>query len=266
MFRAAVPPLIVLASLAGNPAAHAQSFEVATVKPAGPLDASAGRYIRMQSGNRFQAKNCTVRQLIAAAYNLNPRALSGGPAWAEADRYDIVATTSGDRRPAYEEQMAMLARLLTDRFQLTFHREKKNFAIYEITVSKTGPKLRTAQAQPDEASNLTSVVYPAAGGGIDHILMPGRNATMPQFAAVLQRAGLDRPVVDSTGLTGRYDFDLDWTPDETQFEGQLPQANPLSGKPSFFTAFQEQLGLKIEATRGPVETLVIDGVRRPSDN
>lgn len=266
MFRTAVPPLLILASLAGNPGAHAQSFEVATVKPTGPLDASSGRYIRMQSANRFQAKNCTVKQLIAAAYNLNPRAISGGPSWAESDRYEILATTPGDRRPAYEDQMAMLARLLTDRFQLTFHREAKNFSIYEITISKTGSKLKTTQAQPDAPSNLTSVVSPAPGGGIDHIVLPARNVTMPQFAAVLQRAILDRPVVDNTGLTGRYDFDLDWTPDETQFEGQLPQVTPDSGKPSFFTAFQEQLGLKIEATRGPVQALVIDHLERPSDN
>jgi uncharacterized protein (TIGR03435 family) len=83
---------------------------------------------------------------------------------------------------------------------------------------------------------------------------------------VLQRAILDRPVVDHTGLLSRYDFELEWTPDESEFGGQLPLGQPDSGKPGFFTAMQQQLGLRIEATRGLIDTLVIDRLDRPSDN
>jgi uncharacterized protein (TIGR03435 family) len=118
----------------------------------------------------------------------------------------------------------------------------------------------------DESPNLTSTVYPAASGGIDHILLPARNATMGQFAAILQRAILDRPVVDNTGLGTRYDFDLEWIPDESQFGGQLPPGPPDTPGPGLFAALQQQLALKIEATRGPVDTLVIDRLDRPSEN
>jgi uncharacterized protein (TIGR03435 family) len=269
MTRLVIPALTASIALAGILMLEAQpfdAFEVAVITPAPPTDGKSGRYIRMQSAHRFQVVNYTVNGLIAAAYNLNPRAISGGPAWADSELYGIVAGTPGELRPTYDDQMAMLRRLMTDRFALTFHREKKVFAIYELTVAKSGPKLRASAALPDVSPALTSTVYPSAAGGIDHLSMPARNATMPEFAAVLQRAILDRPVADRTGLTGRYDFDLEWTPDETQFKGDLPPSSTDSGRPGLFRAMQDQLGLRIEATRGPIETLVIDRVERPTEN
>jgi uncharacterized protein (TIGR03435 family) len=243
-----------------------EAFEVATIKPVASQDANAGRYIRMQSAHRFQAKNYTVNGLIAAAYDLNPKAIAGGPGWAETDRYDVIAAVPGELRPVYDDQMRMLRKLLDDRFNLRFHRGKKEFAIYELTVAKGGPNLKLSSAPPDEPYNVTSTLYPAASGGIDHALLPAHNVTMQQFTSVLQRAILDRPVVDHTGLESRYDFELEWTPDETQFGGQLPQGPPDSGKAGLFAAMQQQLGLKIEATRGPVDTLIIDRLDRPSEN
>jgi uncharacterized protein (TIGR03435 family) len=242
------------------------SFEVATIKPSGPDDAKTGRYIRMQSAHRFEVRNYTANGLIAAAYDLNPRAISGGPAWSGSDRYEIVAVAPGDLRPTYDEQMVMLKKLLTERFNLMFHREKKEFSIYELTVAKGGPKITESTAPFDEASNVTSTLFPAASGGIDHALMPAHNVTMQQFASVLQRAILDRPVVDKTGLSGRYDFDLEWTPDESQFGGQLPPGAPDAAKPGLFAAMQQQMGLRIEAARGPLDVLVIDRLDRPSEN
>jgi uncharacterized protein (TIGR03435 family) len=242
------------------------AFEVATIKPAAPEDLNGGRYIRMQSAHRLQVKNYTINGLIAAAYDLNPKAISGGPAWAETDRFDVIAATPGELRPLYDDQMRMLRKLLNDRLDLRFHRGKKEFAVYELTVAKGGPKLKRSSAPPNEAYNVMSTVYPTASGGIDHVLLPAHNATIQQFVSVLQRAILDRPVVDNTMLTGRYDFDLEWTPDESQFGGQLPPRTPDSGKPGLFAALQQQLGLKIEATRGMIETLMIDGLDRPSDN
>ena len=269
--RRTFPTLVALAilpSLPMNGQSHPSfdAFEVATIKPSAPGDLNGARYIRMQSAHRFQVRNYTVNGLIAAAYNLNPRAISGGPHWTESDHYEILAETPGDLRPTYDDQMAMLRKLLADRFDLGFHREKKEFSIYELTVARGGSKLKTSPAAPDESPNLTSTVYPAASGGIDHVLLPGRNVTMAQVAAILQRAILDRPVVDNTGLTSRYDFDLEWMPDESQFGGQLPPGPPDSAKPSLFAALQQQLGLRIEATRGPIETLVIDRIEKPSDN
>ena len=236
---------------------------MATIKPTAPEDINGGRYIRMQSAHRFQVKNYTVDGLIAAAYDLNPKAISGGPAWAETDHYEVIAVTPGELRPLYDDQMRML---LNDRLNLRFHRGKKEFAIYELTAAKGGPKLEPSNAPPDEPYNVTSTVHPAASGGIDYVHLPAHNATIQQFASVLQRAILDRPVVDNTMLTGRYDFDLEWTPDESQFGGQLPLGPPDSGKPSLFTALQQRLGLKIEATRGMIETLMIDGLDKPSAN
>jgi uncharacterized protein (TIGR03435 family) len=219
----------------------------------------------MESAHQLFAKNFTLKELVGYAYSLTPRAISGGPAWIESDRYDILAGTPGEVRPNPDEQMQMMRKLLTDRFSLSFHRESKEFSIYALTVAKGGPKLKESSASPDALPELVNVVYPEEGGGA-RIVLPARNATMAQFAAMMNRAVLDRPLVDQTGLTGKYDFDLEWTPDETQFGGQLPQGMPEHPKPDLFAAVQQQLGLKLEATRGSIQALVIEKVERPSEN
>lgn len=214
----------------------------------------------MQGENRFVAKNYTLKLMIAAAYDLSPKTISGGPAWIDSDHYDILAVTPGTTRPTHDEQMAMLRTLLSDRFTLGFHREEKEFSIYVLEVSKGGPKLKESTSPASDPAQLISTVYP------DHLHLPARNATMGDFASLLQRALLDRPVVDKTGLTGRYDFDLDWAPDETQFGGEVPVAPGDAPNPPFFTAIEQQLGLRIEATHGVVQALVVDTAQRPSPN
>jgi uncharacterized protein (TIGR03435 family) len=235
------------------------AFDVATIKPV-DTDAKAGRYIIMEGTHRFIGKNYTLKLLIAAAYNLNPRAISGGPPWIESDHYDIVAVTPGEQRPSRDEQMAMLRTLLSDRFSLTFHREPKVFSIYELEVAKGGPKLKPSTAPPTDPAALISTVYP------QRMMLPARNASMGEFVSMLQRALLDRPVVDKTGLPGKYDFDLEWAPDETQFGGEVPVASADAPSPPFFSAIQEQLGLRLVATRGPIQALVVDKAERPSAN
>src|ERR1700721_380004 len=131
--------------------------------------------------------------------------------------------------------MSMVRSLLTDRFKLTFHREQKVFSIYELQVAKGGPKLKETASHPDDPAVVgPGVVYP------QRIVLPGRNATMGNFVSLLQRAILDRPVVDKTGLSGKYDFDLEWAPDETQFGGAVPAGNPDPPKPDLFAALQQQ--------------------------
>lgn len=237
-------------------------FEVASIKPTPP--GAGGRWIRMVSANEFAAKNHAVRTLIAAAYDLNPQAILGGPAWVESDRYDIVARTPGPVRPSLDEQMSMLRKLLADRFHLTFHREPKQMHIYAMIVAKGGAKLTQSTLSPDAAPQgpppLIFVVSPQL------VRLPARYATMSEFASVLQRAALESPVVDRTGLTGRYDFDLEFTPDETVFGGVLGKGTDDSTKPGLFAAIQQQLGLKLEATKGPIQAIVIDRVERPSAN
>ena len=239
----------------------AQSFEVATIKPT-PLDWGKGRFIRMQSAHQLEAKNFALKILLAAAYNLNPHAISGGPAWVESDRYDILAKTPGEVRPSHEEQMSMLRKLLDERFQLKFHREPKEMPLYTLTAMKNGTKLReSAPNLPPEGPPLLAFVIDP-----ERVALPARSATMAEFAAVLQRAALDRPVVDNTGLNGRYDFDLEFTPDESLFGGALGNPPADAAKPGLFAAIQQQLGLKFEATRGIISTLVIDRVERPTEN
>jgi uncharacterized protein (TIGR03435 family) len=236
----------------------AQSFEVASIKPAEP-DSRAGRFIRMQGGHQFHARNQTLKTLIGAAYSLNPREISGGPEWADSERFDILAATPGEARPALEEQMAMLRKLLAERFKLTFHREEKEMAVYALTELRGGPKLKESAGPADASPELTNVIFP------DHVRLPARNTTIGQFVWMMQRAVLDRPVVDKTGLSGRYDFDLEWAADESQFGGQVPHPAD-STWPDLRRALQQQLGLRLEATRGMVEALVIDRAERPGEN
>jgi uncharacterized protein (TIGR03435 family) len=261
-FALAALAISTSAMLAQSPALRPKfdAFEVATVKAA-DSDAKSGRYITMQGANRFVEKDYTLKLLIAAAYDLNPRTISGGPAWITTDHYDIQAVTPGDVRPDHDEQMSMLRSLLADRFKLTFHREPKVFSIYQLELAKNGPKLKESTARPDDPVVVgPGVVYP------QRIVLPGRNATMGNFVSLLQRAILDRPVVDKTGLSGRYDFDLDWAPDETQFGGDVPPATATATSPPLFEAIQQELGLKLEATKGPVDALVVDTAERPAAN
>jgi uncharacterized protein (TIGR03435 family) len=234
------------------------AFDVATIKPVGPGE-EKGRYITLQGPHRFVVKDYTLKALIAAAYDLNPKTISGGAEWVESDHYNIVAITPGEARPSRDEQMTMLRALLADRFKLAFHREAKQFSIFELQVTKGGPKLKPTAAALDTPPSVgPGVVYP------QRIVLPGRNATMGEFTSLLQRAILDRPVVDKTGLSGRYDFDLEWAPDETQFGGDVPVASPDAPSPPLFRAIQDQLGLRLVATRGPVDALVVNTAERPS--
>ena len=218
----------------------------------------------MMSAHEFAARNHAFKTLVAAAFNVSPKAIYGGPSWVDSERYDIVAKTPGDVRPNLNEQMAMLRKLLVDRFQFRFHREEREMRMFALTVAKSGAKLResttSVDATPEGPPPLIFVVSPKS------IRLPARNATMREFAWVLQRAVLDDPVVDKTGLSARYDFDLEFTPDETVFGGDLGKGTDDSTSPGLFTALQQQLGLRLEATRGPVEALVVDHVGRPSEN
>jgi uncharacterized protein (TIGR03435 family) len=256
-----IPVLSVSGLLAQSAPSHPKfdSFEVATIKPAD--SSQQGRYIRMEGTNRFVEKDYTLKLLIAAAYDLNPRTISGGPAWITSDHYDIQAVTPGDQRPDHDAQMSMLRSLLSERFKLTFHREQKDFSIYALAVAKGGPKLKATEAPVDAPATVgPAVVYP------QRVVLPGRNATTGNLVSLFQRAILDRPVVDKTELKGRYDFDLEWAPDESQFGGALPPATEAATSPPLFRAIEEQMGLRLEAMRGPVNALVVDSAEKPSAN
>jgi uncharacterized protein (TIGR03435 family) len=266
MVRYTATALLLLSGgmLAQTPAARPKfdEFEVASIKKADPD--TPGRYIRMQTAHQFVAHNHALKTLVAAAYDVSPQAISGGPAWVESERYEILAKAPNDVRPNLNEQMAMLRALLADRFKLQIHREQKEMPIYALRVAKGGSKLKESTVSPDATPEgppaLIFVVTPP------NLSLPARYASMAELASVFQRATLERPVVDETGLTGRYDFDLEFSIDETLFGGALGKAPENPTKPGLFAALQEQLGLKLEATRGPVSAVVIDHAEPASDN
>ncbi len=232
-------------------------FEVATIKPSKPETQGKGFLVR---GRQFSTINTSLSDLITFAYGLHARQITGAPAWIETDKYDLTARPDGDGQPNDKQWKTMVQKLLADRFTLAFHRDKKELSVYAIVVGKTGPKLTKSEGDPN---GLPSLLFRGLG------ILPARNATIADFAGVMQSAVLDRPVVDQTGLPGRYDFTLTWTPDEFQFGGlgiKVPPPPDTATAPNLFTATQEQLGLRLESTKAPAEVLVVDHVDKPSEN
>jgi uncharacterized protein (TIGR03435 family) len=177
------------------------------------------------------------------------------------DPYDVTGLPGAPGIPNQEQLRGMVRQLLEDRFQLAFHRETRDQSVYAIVMGEGGHKLARNDSNPQ---GLPSLLFRGLG------MLPAVNATMADLAGVMQAAVMDRPVVDQTGLEGKYDFTIRWTPDESQFAGLgvrvPPPSDDPNAPPGLFTAFQEQLGLKLESTRAPAEVLVIDRVERPSEN
>ncbi len=233
-------------------------FEVATIKPSNPNQ--PGKLFTVK-GRQVLTINTTLADLITFAYGLHAAQLEGGPSWMSSDKYDVTGQPEAPGIPNQEQLRAMMRQMLTDRFQLAFHRETKEQSVYAIVRGDGEPKLARNDSNPD---GLPGLLFRGLG------ILPAVNATMADLAGVMQAAVLDRPVVDRTGLEGKYDFTLRWTPDESQFAGLgvrvPPPTDGPNAPPGLFTAFQEQLGLKLESTRAPAEVLVIDSVERPSEN
>jgi uncharacterized protein (TIGR03435 family) len=233
-------------------------FEVATIKPSNPD--RPGKVFTVK-GRQVITINTTLNDLITFAYGLHARQVTGGPSWMDSDKYDVTGQPEGQGQPSRAQLNAMVQKLLEERFKLAFHREKRELPVYAITVANGGPKLTKNDTNPN---GLPGLFFKGLG------VLPATNATIGDLAGVMQTTVLDRPVVDKTGLPDRYDFILSWTPDETQFSGLgvrvPPPSNDPNAPPNLFTAIQEQLGLKIESTRAPVEVLVIDRVEKPTEN
>ena len=165
--------------------------------------------------------------------------------------------------PNDQQWKDMMQKLIAERFALTFHRDKKELSVYVLSVARSGSKLTKSEADPSRHFGWS--FRGRIGGDLNF-----SDANMTDFANLMQRNVLDRPVVDQTGLTGRYDFTLDFTPDESQFEGMGTKVSPPTDSanppPNLYTAIQEQLGLKLEATKALAEVVVIDHVEKPSEN
>jgi len=231
-------------------------FEVATIKPSKPDQ--PGKAITVQ-GNRLRTVNITLSDLIAFAYGVQSKQVIGIPSWAGTDKFDIEGKPEGEGTPSDKQWKGMLQKLMADRFKLSFHREKKELPVYALSVAENGSKLTKSGLDPN---GLPGLFF--RGLGNLHVT----NATMDDFTNLMQSAVLDRPVVDQTGIEGRYDFDLNWTPDDSQFQSfgvRIPPPGE-NAPPSLYTAIQEQIGLKLDATKAPADVLVIDHVEQPSEN
>lgn len=209
-----------------------QTFEVASVKP---NDSGTGHSDVDVDGNLLRMKNVTLKACIVWAFRLSDAEVYG-PSWLDSERFDITAKTEFGK-----PQPSMLQAVLAERFKLATHLETKELTVYELVVAKNGPKLKKADPGEDDMTSRR--------GQLKATRVSMR--ALARFLAGPNR--LSRPVVDKTGLDGVFDFTLQWTTDP---EG-----------PSIFAALQEQLGLKLEAKKGPVEVLVVDHAEKvPTDN
>ncbi len=234
------------------------SFEVATVKPSKPD--TPGKMFGVR-GRQFKTVNTTLDDLISFAYGVHAKQVIGAPAWAATDKFDINAEPDGECAPSDKQWKIMVQKLLADRFQFGFHRDKKELSVYVLSVAKGGSKMTKSQGDPN---GLPALFFHNLGD------LHVANATMADFAALMQAAVLDRPVVNQTELAGTYDFTLKWTPDDSQFGGmgaKIPPPNDSAdASPNLYTAIQEQIGLRLDATKAPAEVLVVDKVEKPSAN
>jgi uncharacterized protein (TIGR03435 family) len=243
------------------PANAKPEFVVATIKPSRP-DAPRGGYgIR---GREVTTTNVTVNWMIKLGYNVHANQISGGPPWLDTERYDTVGQPDTAGEPSRDQMKLMIQKLLVDRFQLRFHTEKKELPVYAMVVLKTGSKIAVSNGDPNDFPGI------GFGRGPGVISLSGRNTGLNGVANGLQSNILDRPVVDQTGLTGRYDFLLRFTPDPIQWNNfgvpATANAGDLDAPPDIFTAFEQQLGLKLQPTRALVDVMVIDRIERPSPN
>jgi uncharacterized protein (TIGR03435 family) len=265
MIRALVFTNFVLTvAFCQSPPAAPLTFEVAAIKPSNPDNRDLGLH---QTNGSFIATGYSLYRLIAFAFAVELFQVSGGPDWSKSQRYDITAKKERDPRLAKPDDDRYRVRaLLADRFTLMVHQESKELPVFSLAIGKNGSKLQ--RAKPPVGSS--GVSGRGANGRIQWIFTDSPVSLLVHELS--QRLG--RPVVDHTGLSEHYDFKLEWTPEQNQPVLQstdsataIPSASgPDSSGPSIFTALQEQLGLKLESERGPVEIIVIDRANRPSEN
>jgi uncharacterized protein (TIGR03435 family) len=249
--------ILTLQGLSAQPVPN-PAFEVATVKPAGPTKRACGMYTF--PGGRLTTENCPLQYVIEQAFGVQSFQISGAPSWTREVSFDIdarppasskssQATPSNSKLPPNDEQRRMLQALLAERFRLKYHRETKEGPVYSLTRGKKEAKLQEPKNKND---------YPwagSAGGGMPFANgIAGINISTAQLAKRLS-VPLGRPVIDQTRIEGSFDFKFEYVPDD-------PNSDVIT---SILTSIQG-LGLKLESLKGPVETIVVDHVERPSEN
>jgi uncharacterized protein (TIGR03435 family) len=226
------------------------SFPVATIKPS-VGDPAAAVQIR---GNRFVTEGTTFVDLFKYAYGVHPDQLQGGPAWLRTEKFDVNADPETEIRPSSDAMKALVRDLLAKRFHLVMHDEKRMLPVYALRTYSKEVALKKSEGEPH---GIPAVGYSASGQ------LEVANATMENLATFLGRFVLDRPAVDETGIAGRYDLVLRWTPDGV---GPLTSENGggnSDAPPGLFTAIKEQLGLKLQAKKSNVDVFVVQAAERP---
>ena len=238
-----------------TPAGPLPSMEAATIKPANPE--ARGRGFQIQ-GRHIKTINTSLSDLLAYAYDIQARQMVGLPAWAASDKYEIAGVAPSDQQGEPNWKF-MMRKLLADRFGLQFHTGTTEMPVFELHVGKNGPKLGEVQTGPGQGSLYLS---PASSG--PGLTLHAKGQTMAGLAKILEGTELDRPVVDRTGITGKFDFEMTFLSDRRKGgAAAAPMEDEPNAPPGIFTAIQDQLGLKLEPAKGPVETLVIDKVHKP---
>jgi uncharacterized protein (TIGR03435 family) len=242
------------------------NFAFPTIKPS-KLHQQGHRF--RVTGNRFEARNASLSDLLCFAYGLHATQITGAPAWAHIDKYDLAAVADPDGQQSESFWRNMLQKLIAESFQLQFHRENEDLPFYVLTVSNTGPGLVRSNGDPNGLPELTVTLGAKNAASETQAVISARNASVEDLASVLQRLVLDWPVIDQTEIAGRYDFLLRWTPTGSQFgdaRSSIPARTEVNAPPDLLAALQRQLGLKLEIRHAPTEVLVVDSVEKPSDN
>jgi uncharacterized protein (TIGR03435 family) len=238
-------------------------------------------FIQPGPGGGLRITNMTLKEMIVIAYRVQPFQITGGPPWMDSLRYDIVAKP--ETKPKQGEIPLMLQALLADRFQVTLRSETKELPIYALVLAKKDGKPGPQMVESKEGTCImpdpTKPPPPPEPGKppalrCGQMMMSPRHLTaisnpVSGMIPMLSRL-LGRTIVDKTGLTAKFDITLDWTPDESQTmllppDAPKPPASDTPG-PTIFTALQEQLGLKLESQKGPVETFIVERAEKPSEN
>jgi uncharacterized protein (TIGR03435 family) len=257
---------ICLISAIGVAAQEAATFDVATVKANKSGDTNG--MLRRLPGGRLTATNMPLRPMITFAYQLAGYQLVGGPSWIDSARYDVVAKMDGNPLPAApgagaDPMQIALRNLLADRFKLKVHRETRELDIYALVMLRPGtPGPSLTPTKQDCAAAAAAMQRGGIQGGPGRLKFGG----LPTASFAQAFSGPSgRMVVDRTGLTGSWDFELNYAPDQRS-QAQAGNAAADPDLPSFFTAIQEQLGLKLESTKGPVDVVVIDSIDMAADD
>ncbi len=295
----------ILVLLVGLLFQAAPQFEVVSIKP--NTNGPGPSIINMPPTGRANLTNVTVRMMLRTAYRYQDYQIIGGPGWVNTDQFDIQARPAPDYQPEtyapcfgadcpFSKVQIMMQGLLADRFQLKTHRETRELLVYELTIGKSGFKLKEVAAPPQRGAGTPPPPpppppapgtpppndpskLPIAPPGAMMNFPFGLSASAVQFGVLVSALSqiLGRPVIDKTGIKGYYDFRMAYSREGIPNAGILPPPGNPDGPgagapiasdpaPSIFTALQEQIGLKLDSTKGPVQIMVIDSVQKPAEN